>query len=116
MSGLTLTPELLAASWDFLRETQPFKGWRCYPESDEVGFAVIGARDTYGEFVVENYKPLVRVSSTTVGHTNTLLSIMAHEMAHYRQWKRGEETTHGRSFASMRQAICRRHGFDHKTF
>lgn len=116
MKGLTLTPDLLAATWDFLRQTQPFKGWRCYPESDEIGFAVIGASDTHGDFAVENFKPMVRVSAGSVAFTSTLLGVMSHEMAHYRQWHMGQKLTHGRSFIAMRKAICAIHGFDPKTF
>jgi hypothetical protein len=116
MRGLDLTTDVLAATWDYLRLLPPFDGWRCYPKSHKVRFAVMGANDTYGDFAVENFKPIVRVSSATVGFTGTLLSVMSHEMAHYRQWHLGQKLSHGRSFIAMRRAICSRHGFDPKTF
>jgi hypothetical protein len=113
---LRLSPEILARAWDFLRETQPFKGWRCFPEAEDIGFAVIRDPSAYGDFSVDNHQPMVRVSERTIGHTVSLMSIMGHEMAHYRQWSLGKKISHGRDFKAMQKAICAAHGFDPKVF
>jgi hypothetical protein len=43
--SLCLTPDILAAAYDFLRATEPFAGWRL-PDSDIVGFHILRTRQT----------------------------------------------------------------------
>ena len=38
---LKLTPDMLAAGYDFLRTTEPFRAWRL-PDAEEVGLQVAG--------------------------------------------------------------------------
>ncbi len=112
---LRLTPDLLAAAYDFLRETQPFKAWKL-PESDEVGFHVVRDKTMYADFGLENGVPIIRISEAKNGHTATLLATMAHEMAHLRQQRIGDKGHHTAMFKKMAKRICAIHGFDPKTF
>lgn len=112
---LRLSPDLLAAAYDFLRQTDPFKGWKL-PEGDDLGFSVIRDPHTYANFNVVEGVPTIRVSETCVGHTSTLLAQISHEMCHLRQHLRGEKDAHGASFKRMAASVCKAHGFDPKTF
>ena len=113
---LRLTPDVLAAAYDFLRHTPPFKGWRL-PESDEIAFHVVRDPTIHADFGVDNDGgPLIRVSATCNGHTITLLQSMAHEIVHLRQHLIGAKDAHGASFKRMAKAVCAAHGFDIKVF
>ena len=113
--SLRLTPDMLAAAYDFLRTTAPFARWRL-PESDEVGFVVVRDPRMFADFGMENGIPVIRVSEAKNGFTATLLSTMAHEICHLRQEMIGDRSHHGAKFKRMAAQVCRAHGFDLKTF
>lgn len=112
---LRLTPDMLAAGYDFLRSTEPFRGWRL-PESDELGFKVISDPKCYADFGLEDGIPIIRVSEARNGHVATLLSTLGHEMCHLRQHLTGDREQHGPRFKRMAARVCKAHGFDLKTF
>lgn len=114
---LQLTPDLLAAGYDFLRETAPFKGWRL-PESDELGFHVVRDPRIHADFGVENGVPVIRVSENGAGHTATVLAALAHEMIHLHQQRRKLDRggEHNADFHRRAARVCAAHGFDIKTF
>lgn len=112
---LRLTPDILAAGYEFLRETKPFKGGKL-PSSDDVAFHVSRDPKIHADFGVESGVPVIRVSENGAGHTVTLLAALAHEMCHLRQHLIGARDCHGASFRRMAAAVCREHGFDSKTF
>src|SRR6185312_16077207 len=112
---LRLTPDTLAAAYEYLRTTSPFKGWRL-PEADDIGFHVVRDPKIHADFYVENGLPNIRVSENCVGHTETLIAKLAHELCHLRQHLIGARDHHGASFKRMAAAVCRHHGFDPKTF
>ena len=112
---LRLAPEMLAAAYDFLRTTEPFKNWRL-PESDDVGFSVVRDRARYADFGLEKGVPVIRVSEARNGHAATLLATLAHEMCHLRQEMIGDRGHHSAAFRKMAARVCRAHGFDIKTF
>lgn len=112
---LRLTPDMLAAAYDFLRTTNPFKSWRL-PESDALGFHVVRQPELSAAFGVEKGIPFIRVSEIHNGHAATLLATLAHEMIHLRQYLTGDREHHGPRFKRMAVRICRAHGFDPKTF
>lgn len=113
---LKLTPDMLAAGYDFLRETEPFKAWKL-PESDDIGFHVIRTPNYHADCVYGDDKSLtIRVSATKNGHTNTLLAAMAHELIHVRQFLIGDSGNHNEFFKRCAGRVCRAHGFDPKTF
>jgi hypothetical protein len=112
---LQLTPETLAAAYDFLRTTTPLAKWRL-PESDEVGFHVVRKAGLSADFGVEGGIPFIRVSEDSNGHTITLLASIAHEMIHLRQHLTGDRELHGPRFRRMAALVCATHGFDPKIF
>ena len=115
--SLPLTPHMLAAAYEYLRSTPPFRGWKL-PHADEVKFTVnrhpsdLGACQGGPTCTIE-------ISSVTVGHTDTMLRTMAHEMIHLRQFLHGEETRnsmHNRDFRRKSGQVCRYHGWDVRVF
>jgi len=112
---LRITPDMLAAAYDFLRTTQPFKAWKL-PDSDDIGFHVVIDPKMFADFGVEDGIPLIRVSSSKNGHTTTLLASVAHEVIHLRQHLTGDREVHGPRFKRVAVRICAIHGFDPKSF
>jgi hypothetical protein len=112
---LRLTPDMLAAGYDFLRTTEPFRGWKL-PHSDELGFHVVRCAGLAADFGVEAGVPFIRISEASNGHTNTVLASLAHEMIHLRQYQTGDRELHGPRFQRIAAKICAVHGFDPKTF
>ncbi len=106
---LPITPELLEATYDFLRQTPPFKSWRL-PPGDEVKFGVMRKVDTRGDHEHRNGQHMIRVSSANTGCTDALLRVMAHEMVHVGCPR--ERAMHGVAFLKRARAVCRYHGFD----
>jgi len=113
---MKLTPDLLAASYTFLRSVEPFKAWKM-PPAHVVKFKIIRNPAIHADFGIEKGRPVIRVSANGAGTTVTLLSVMCHEMIHYRQHLTGKKDTHGASFQAMARRVCLAHGcFDPKTF
>lgn len=115
---LRLTPDVLRTAYDFLRVTMPFKGWKL-PPGEEVEFIVSLDRHTIGTHTTYQWRPqehVIGVSQHGVGHTSTLIKIMAHEMVHAAQVQAGGPNTHNFDFGQRAKLVCRHHGFDLKEF
>jgi hypothetical protein len=112
---LRLTPDMLAAAYDFLRATEPFRGWKL-PEAEEVGFHILKTRSHSADYSFENGVHLIRISAARNGHAASLIATMAHEMVHLRQQMLGDRGHHTTRFRKMAARVCRVHGFDPKTF
>lgn len=112
---LRLTPDMLAAGYDFLRTTDPFKGFKL-PDSDALGFHVVRDPGLSADFGVEQGMPFIRVSEHHNGHAATLLATLAHEMIHLRQHLTRDRELHGPRFKRMAARVCAAHGFDPKLF
>ena len=113
---MKLTPDLLSAAYTFMRASEPFKAWKM-PPAHVVKFKVVRDPKMHADFGMEGGRPVIRVSANGAGTTVTLLSVMAHEMIHYRQQLTGKKDTHGASFQAMAKRVCAVHGcFDPKTF
>jgi hypothetical protein len=112
---LVLTPAILAACYDFLRVTQPFRAMRLPPSHDGV-FRVIKDSGIFADFRIERGKPTIRVSAAKNGTLTTTLSTVGHEMKHLDQHRRGDREHHGprfRRFAARAAAIL---GVDPKLY
>lgn len=111
---MKLTPDLLEATYDFLRRTSPFRRWSL-PEGGTIEFVVGKTREKMGHYVWHPRKGyVIMISDARVDHTVTLLTTMAHEMIHLYQAKRGTETraAHNAEFRRLAKIVCRHHGFD----
>ena len=115
MSGLRLTPEVLAGSYRFLLMTQPFDKWGL-PDTGDVKFKVIRNRRHCGDHGFINGHHEIRVSASLIGHTTNLIQTMAHEMVHIRCMEMGDKSDHGEMFQRYARIVCRYHGFDPKLF
>ena len=113
--SLPLTPAILRAAYTFLRCTPPFRSWRL-PPGDAVKFHVTRHRDREGDHGVENGVHILRVSGRVIGHTNSLLIVMAHEMIHMHQEAQKVRAAHNPEFVRMAHRVCRYHGWDEKIF
>lgn len=60
----------------------------------------------------------ITLSCVNVGHTDTLLRAMAHEMCHLRQLLRKTEGRgqHNAEFRRLGARVCRYHGWDGRLF
>jgi hypothetical protein len=118
---LPITKEVLAAAYDYLASTEPFNGWSL-PDSDEVSFSVVRSTKEFGHYKWDGKRHTISISSRSVGHTMTLLNVMAHEMIHLNleesgmESKDGDANTHNRAFRVLAAQACKVHGFDPKAF
>lgn len=120
MSGLALTPERLSAAYICLRTFPPFSQWRL-PTADEMEFRVIRDPRQHGHYsrYSRTEHHWIAISSSAVGHFNTLAWVMAHEMIHLKQAISKTETpntAHNAEFRRYAASVCRRFGWDFKTF
>jgi hypothetical protein len=118
---LPLTPEMLAAAYDFLKATPPFNKWGL-PESEEVKFRV-GRRPTEAaRYQWDGVCHTITVSEKGVGYSASLLRAMAHEMVHLHLEETGMESrahsaeVHNGAFRVLAAQVCKVHGFDPKAF
>jgi hypothetical protein len=117
---LPLTPETLAACYDYLRTTPPFHKWRL-PPAQVVGFKVARTRTMFGSYQWDGDKHVITASTGKIGQTMTLMRLVAHEMTHMHLEilgvdRRGGPNTHSARFRKIAERICRVHGFDPKEF
>lgn len=112
-----LSPEMLAAGYDFLRQTKPFKGMRL-PHSSKVKFKVVRDPAIQADFGMDGPGPIIRVSEAHHGFPDRVLPTTAHEMLHLYQALNGLETKaqHNADYRRRSITVCRLHGWDIKTF
>ena len=115
---LPLTKENLQAAYDFLSTTEPFNKWNL-PEGDDVVFSVIRDPKLRGYYIFENKRHRIYVSASTIGHTQNLIGVMAHEMIHLHEQEAGmcrQDVEHSAAFKKLAARVCKIHGFDPKLF
>jgi predicted SprT family Zn-dependent metalloprotease len=115
---LHLTPEMLEASYELLRQTPPFRRWKL-PEPDEVAFRIIRSDTTRGTFHLDKGKPVISISSRCVGNIHSLNETMAHEMVHLYEdtvHKARGDVMHSSKFKALAKQVCKHHGFDELLF
>src|SRR5262245_58018927 len=114
-----LTPASLAAAYDFLCLTPPFDRWKLpHSQSGEIGFRV--GRDPALRGWFTSYRkagrmiPTIVISAGVIGHTDNLITTMAHEMIHYYEWINGtgQNSEHSANFKRLAKRVCQIHGFD----
>jgi hypothetical protein len=123
MRGLVLTPEMLEGAYEYFRVSPPFCRWGL-PQSDQVIFRVMGARDRFGHFRGRHRKARgnesfseIAISAGMVQSTHLLMATMAHEMIHLYQDETGTARGHHNpEFRKLARRVCAMHGFDPATF
>ena len=117
---LTLTPEMIAGTYELLRLTPPFRSWKL-PHADEIEFKVtrqIQPQAFYEKYVRLN-EHLIAVSDARIGTLANLVDVTAHEMIHLYEEIAGTTTPgteHNAQFDKWARLVCRHHGFDYKQF
>jgi hypothetical protein len=117
---LPLTPETLAAAYDYLVTTPPFRDWGL-PESEDVKFKVGRFRTHFAHYQRVGKRHTISASSNSIGQTRTLMEKIAHELIHLHLEElgmdtRGTATTHSGAFRRLAAEVCQVHGFDVKAF
>lgn len=120
---LHLTPGVLAAAYEYLRATLPFKRWKL-PHADEVEFHVTRHRDRQGDHalytsgdghMIRRGDHSIRMSASTTKTTGDLLLFLAHEMVHAYQdgvaRSGSRRVAHNREFLRLSRLVCRAHGW-----
>jgi hypothetical protein len=121
VAGMTLTPEVIAAGYEFLRATLPFKRWKL-PHADNVKFIVSAEKRLYAQYRWDGKQHTIALSMYAIGHTLTLLIYLSHEMIHMYLEENGWETrnhetdTHNAKFKKLAASACKTHGWDLKAF
>lgn len=118
--SLKLSPEILAAAYDYLALTEPFKNWNLLP-SDEVTFKVSRSKDFLARYTywLESEKQQIEVSEYHVKRTDTLISSMAHEICHMHERLSGmcsPKQEHSKVFEKLAARVCKVHGWDPALF
>lgn len=108
---------MLEASYELLRTTPPFRGWKL-PHADDVAFSVIRAKDRFADYECEDGTHHIRVSQAKQRQLGTLLATMAHEMVHLRlKLTRADNgAEHGAAFHKLADQVCKFHGWDRGAF
>ncbi len=117
---LPLTPEVLAAAYDFLRTTPPFSGWNL-PEPEDIDFKVSRRTSEFGRYQLVGDRHIIAMSGAAIGQTATLMHYLAHECIHLHleitgMESRGGPNTHNAAFRKFATQVCKVHGFDPKAF
>lgn len=116
--SLSLTPDALAACYDFLAETPPFNKWNL-PPSDEVMFIVCRSKENRGDYHWNGERHVIRISSRYAKRTHALVETMAHEMIHLFEEEAGfskPNVQHSKAFQKLAKRVCKIHGFDEAVF
>ena len=120
---LRLTPDALAAAYEYLRTTLPFKRWKL-PHADEVEFHITRHRDREADYdryvrgdghVIKRGDHIIRISAYHVKTTCALLETLAHELIHLHQdgvaATRQYKVMHNKAFKVLARRVCDAHGW-----
>lgn len=116
--SLHLTPAMLERAYNYLRVTPPFDRMKL-PDADHVEFVVTASPGYMGMWSVDAGQQRITISSERVGQTDTLMSVMAHEMIHAHQHETRTDSSrseHNAAFRKMATKVCVLHGWDERAF
>lgn len=118
---LPLTPEMLAAAYDYLKTTPPFCKWNL-PESEDVVFKLSRRKREAGRYQWDGKRHTIAASIYAIAHTVSLMRFLSHEMVHLYLEQMGWESRsggtdiHNSAFRKFAAQVCKFHGFDPKAF
>lgn len=116
--SVPLTQETLRQAYEYLASTPPFDRWNL-PASEDVRFKATRSNTDSGGYQKIGGKHVIDVSGNIVGHTVTLMEVMAHEMVHLHQGHAGGfkcSANHDAAFHKYAAQVSKVHGFDPKRF
>jgi hypothetical protein len=115
-----LTPEIVEAAYNLLKEAAPFKGWNL-PDADDIEFVILRTRKHWADYSFEG-KPstgrhIIRLSHKKHSHLDTVLMSVAHEILHMmQQLQNVKESQHGDYWQQLADEVCELHGWDRMAF
>ena len=116
--NILLTPEMLAAAYDYLCCHPPFSKMNM-PHSEDIRFSVINKTDRFAHYQLVDDVHTIAVSKRFVGRHIMLLATLAHEAAHLYMQQNcivGRDA-HGKGFQKLADRICKHHPeFDRLNF
>jgi predicted SprT family Zn-dependent metalloprotease len=87
---------------------------------DDVRLVVSRHRDRFGHYTryLRSNTHFIVISTTKAGHFDSVVQVLAHEMIHLYQAVAKTETNaqHNAEFRRISARVCRRFGWDPKTF
>jgi hypothetical protein len=116
--AMFLTPDALAACYDFLAETPPFNKWNL-PHSDEVMFIVNRSRKYSGDYHWNGERHVIRISSFFNRRVDTLIRTTAHEMIHLFEERAGfarPNVQHSKAFQKLANKFAKPTGSMRRCF
>jgi hypothetical protein len=118
--SLPLTAARLASLYEALRAFPPFCRLKC-PPAAFINLRVSRHRDREGHYTryLRTDDHYIVVSSAKVGHFDSVVRTLAHEMIHLHQGVARTETPgalHNAEFRRIAKRACDRFGWDLKTF
>jgi hypothetical protein len=113
-----LTPERCAAVYECLKQFKPFNRWKL-PSAADVVFRTPARRDCMAEHVHapgDAKQHIITMSTFKIGHFDTLVRTMAHEMIHVAQAANGQRTRseHNADFHRRARIVAKHNGWDPK--
>jgi len=117
MPKLSITPEMIAAAYDYLLTTPPFCDWNL-PESEEINFVVYKSVANRGDWCRINGRHRIRISSRYAKTTVSLIETVAHEMIHLHEDHNNCSGAgqHSAAFNMWAHEVCEIHGWDAALF
>jgi hypothetical protein len=115
---IRLTPETLAAAYDYLATMPPFDEWNL-PDSGDIKFKVAKHKTTFGWTTIRGETYDISISGHCCRRHQTLISIMAHEMIHVHQASACfmKRNVHDAAFWLLADEVCQHHpDFDRAVF
>jgi len=110
---------MLHHAYEYLKSTPPFSKWNL-PDAEDVLFRVTRSRTTMGTHSINNGRHCIEASCEMIGHTDTLMSLMGHEMIHLHMHANGISKStpqpHGAAFKKFAAMVCKYHGWDARHF
>ena len=117
MPRLVITPEMMAAAYDYLATTPPFCNWNL-PESEDVTFIVYRSMVNRGDWFRIKDRHRIRISSRYAKSTTSLMETLAHEMIHLHEDHNNcsGKGQHSAAFNAWANEVCEIHGWDPALF
>ena len=115
---IPLTPETLAAAWDYLCTIPPMSEWGLLP-SEDITFRVIKTPRVYGQMSYNKRGYLIEISSAKCGRHDTILSTLCHEAIHmfmHTSCFMDRRNYHDKAFHLLADEAAAIHEFDRKVF
>lgn len=116
--SIKISVEILEATYELLRLTEPFKRWKL-PPGDEISFRISRDKLNRGEFHVDKKGiPWITANERYHSTIDELLRTVAHEMCHLVDFRSGvrPDVVHGFTFNCMADRVCKAHSFDRGAF